>query len=153
MIWQAARVVDRDADRLTLRFSAPEACERCARGDGCGAGNFARLFGRRDTQVVLPAELVVAVGERVRVGLEPGHLALAAVVHYGIALAGFLLGAVAGHAIAGDTPLRDPAALASGLAGLVVVARWVSPRLRPTWNPVVAHLSCPENDTNSASRD
>lgn len=99
--------------------------------------------------MALPARLPVAVGERVRVGFKPVHLAMAAMVYYGIPLTGFLFGAVLGHALAAEGPLRDPAALALGLAGFIFTVRWVSPRLLPVWNPVLAHLSCPEDDTNS----
>lgn len=149
MIWQTARVVDRDADRLTLSFSAPETCQRCARGEGCGAGVFGRLFARRETRVALPTRLAVAVGDHVRVGLEPGHLALAAGLHYGLPLAGFLVGAAMGHAALSDSAFRDLAALATGLVGFFLVAGLVSRRFRPTWNPVVEHLSCHQDDTNS----
>ncbi len=149
MIWQPARVIDRDADRLTLSFSAPETCQRCARGEGCGAGVFGRLFARRETRVALPARLAVAVGDHVRVGLDPAHLALAAGLHYGLPLIGFLVGAATGHAVFSDIAFRDAAALAAGLVGFFLMARFVSRRLRPVLNPVVQHLSCHQDDTNS----
>lgn len=153
MIWQLARVVDRDADRLTLLLSAPETCERCARGEGCGAGVFSRLFTRRETRLVVPARLAVSAGDHVRVGLAPAHLALAAGLHYGLPLAAFLVGAAAGHAAVSGSPLRDAAALAFGLVGFMLATRLVSRRLRPRLNPVVAHLSCSPGDTNSFSSE
>ncbi|WP_376696440.1 SoxR reducing system RseC family protein [Wenzhouxiangella sp. EGI_FJ10305] len=153
MIWQLARVVDRDADRLTLAFSAPETCERCARGAGCGAGVLNRMFTRHESRLVVPARLAVSAGEHVRVGLEPGHLALAAGLHYGLPLAAFLVGAAAGHTAVAGSPLRDAAALAFGFVGFILVARFVSRRLQPTLNPVVEHLSCSPDDTNSFSSE
>lgn len=149
MIWQPARVVDRDVDCLTLSFSAPEICQRCARGEGCGAGVFGRLFARRETHVALPARLAVSVGDHVRVGLEPGHLAMAAGLHYGLPLAGFLVGTAIGHVALSGSAFNDAAALAAGLVGFFLMARFVSRRLRPTLNPVVEHLSCHQDDTNS----
>lgn len=150
MIWQTARVVAHDADRLTLVFSAPESCERCARGEGCGAGVFGRLFGRRETRVRLPASLAVADGEWVRVGLDPRQLAMAAGLHYGLPLAGFLAGAVLGHVMLPGSAIRDLVALAAGLAGFFLVARVVAWRLRPTLNTVLERLSCTDGDTTSS---
>lgn len=146
MIWQIARVVACDADRLSLEFAAPEGCERCMRGEGCGAGVFAGMFGRRRTRLTVTSGLVVAGGEWVRVGLEPRRLAMAAGVHYGLPLAGFLAGALAGHASLPDGSLRDPAGLVAGLAGFALVARVVVTRLRPILNPVVERLSCRHDD-------
>jgi len=147
MIWQLARVLARDADWLTLVFSRPENCARCARGEGCGAGVFARLFSRREMQLRLPAGPNVACGEWVRVGIRPGRLAAAAGLHYGLPLAGFLCGALAGHAAAPENGLRDLAALAGGIAGFVLAVRLVSRRIRPQLEPVVERLSCGSGDT------
>lgn len=150
MIWQIARVVAFDAERLTLAFSAPDACQRCAQGRGCGAGVFGRLFSRRATRVNLPAKLSVSPGEWVRVGLEPRQLAFAAAMHYGLPLLGFLAGSVAGHMALSGGAGRDLAALAAGLAAFFLVARSVSGRMRPAWNPVLERLSCAPGAANSS---
>ncbi|MEE4302720.1 MAG: SoxR reducing system RseC family protein [Wenzhouxiangella sp.] len=150
MIWQLARVVSIDAERLTLSFSAPEECQRCARGEGCGAGVFARLFSRRSTRVTLPGSLAVSCGDWVRVGLEPRQLVLAAAVHYGLPLLGFLSGAVAGHLAMGDGPGQDAAALATGLVVFAAVARMLARSERPLLNPALERLSCTRGDTKSS---
>lgn len=150
MIWQTARVVANDVDRLTLVFAAPESCQRCARGEGCGAGVFGRLFGRRETRVLLPANVTVACGEWVRVGFEPRHLAQAAGLHYGLPLLGFLAGATVGHGLMPDSASRDFVALVVGLGGFFLVAGFVARRLRPALNPVVERLSCTESATTSS---
>ncbi|RFF30427.1 SoxR reducing system RseC family protein [Wenzhouxiangella sediminis] len=150
MIWQLARVVSIDAERLTLLFSAPEECERCARGEGCGAGVFARLFSRRATCVTLPGSLPVSCGDWVRVGLEPRQLAFAAAVHYGLPLLGFLAGVVAGHVAMGGRPGQDAGALAAGLVAFLAVARLLARGARPVLNPALERLSCTRGDTNSS---
>lgn len=146
MIWQSARVVARDADRLTLLFSAPESCARCARGEGCGAGAFGRLFSRHETRVCLPSGLEVTSGEWVRIGLDSRQLAVAAGLYYGLPLAGFLGGALAAHFVIPD---GDLIALASGLAGFFLSVYFVGRQMRPTLNPVVERLSCSQSDTIS----
>lgn len=149
MIWQTARVVSIDSDRLTLVFSAPRNCQRCERGEGCGAGVFGRLFSRRETRVMLPASLAVACGDWVRVGLESRRLAAAAGVYYGLPLIGFLAGAIAAHVMMPSSAIRDPVALAAGLAGFLLLSRFVARRAQPGLNPVVERLSCSEDDTTS----
>ncbi|NBD96348.1 MAG: hypothetical protein GVY11_07735 [Gammaproteobacteria bacterium] len=148
MIWQIARVLARDSDRLSVEFTAPEGCERCMRGEGCGAGLFARLFSQRRTRLTVASRIAVTGGEWVRVGLEPRQLAIAAGLHYGLPLGGFLAGALAGHALLPDGALRDPAALAAGLAGFALVTRLLVKRLRPALNPVVERLSCRHDDAS-----
>lgn len=152
MIWQVARVLARDGDRVTLVFAAPEQCERCARGEGCGAGVFARLFGRRETRVALPVAAEFLPDEWVRVGLAPGRLAVAATLHYGLPLAGFLVGAVAGHAATSGGAAGDLLALGGGIAGFAFMVAFVGRRLRPSLNPVVERLSCRAGDSTSCSR-
>jgi len=149
MIWQLARVVSREAEELILVFSAPEGCERCAGGAGCGAGVLGRLFARRETQVRLPANLTVASGDWVRVGFEPRHLARSAGLHYGLPLIGFLAGAVAGHMLMSDSLGRDFVALGGGLVGFFLVVQFVARRLRLRSNAVVERLSCAHGDTTS----
>jgi sigma-E factor negative regulatory protein RseC len=134
---------------LKLVFSAPEQCQRCARGDGCGAGVFARLFTRSETLLPVPPGAALADGDWVRVGLEPRRLAVAAAWHYGLPLAGFLLGAAVGHAALAAWTFRDPVALAAGLAGFVVATRLSAMLGQPSLNPVVERLSCKTGNTKS----
>lgn len=149
MIWQIARVAAVDAGRLQLVFSAPERCERCARGEGCGAGVFARLFSRRETLLPAPPGVALADGDWVRVGLDPRRLAVAAAWHYGLPLAGFLIGAATSHAALAAWTFRDPAALAFGLAGFLLASRLAAGLGQPALNPVVERLSCKTGDTKS----
>lgn len=150
MIWQTARVEAGDRGRLTLTFSAPSACARCERGVGCGAGAFSGLLQRRHTQVEVAATLDVAGGEWVRVGVAPRVLALAACLHYGLPLIGFLALAAVVHGLTPDPAWRDVAALVGGLAGGVIVHRVIGRRLPLAADPVVERLSCADSDSNSS---
>ncbi len=150
MNWQIARVVARDAERLTLAFSPAEHCRRCAGGAGCGAGTFARLFRRGEARMVIPARAEISGSEWVRVGLEPKQLALAAALHYGLPLAGFLAGAAAGQVTASETAFGDLAALSIGLVGFMLAAAVASRRSRLLWNPAIERLSCEDGDTKSS---
>ncbi|NBB92419.1 MAG: hypothetical protein GVY32_04525 [Gammaproteobacteria bacterium] len=152
MNWQIARVTDRDGDRLTLVFSPISNCSRCARGEGCGAGVFAGLFRRADRPLVIAAPADVSEGDWVRVGVGQRTLLTSALVHYGIPLAAFLIGAAAGHALADGAAGRDFAALAAGLAAFALSLRALRARPMLAVNPVVERLSCMSDDSNSSGR-
>lgn len=151
MIWQTARVDSGDRGKLMLTFSAPSACARCDRGDGCGAGVFSGLLQRRRTRVEVAATLDVTGGEWVRVGLAPRVVAVAACVHYGLPLIGFLALATAVHGLTPDSAWRDAAVLAGGLAGFVLVHRAIGCWLPLAAEPVVERLSCTETDSKSTN--
>lgn len=150
MIWQLGQVVDRSGGELVVVISAPEHCQRCARGAGCGAGVFSQLFARRDTRLKLPDQPGLAVGDWVRLGVTPNALASASAAHHGTALVGLLAGAWLGHRL-GPQGYQDFAALAVGLAGLAVFAGPLGRRLPVRLNPVVQRLSCSESDAKSSS--
>lgn len=149
MIWQIARVDASDLGRLKLAFSTPSMCSRCSRGEGCGAGVFGGLILRGVTRVELPFEAAFAAGEWVRVGLSSRLLAFAALLHYGLPLAGFLAGAAAAHLLTDHSAWQDGAALAGGLAGLLIVVFVARRHALLEVNPVVERLSCTRDDSNS----
>src|SRR5690554_6524013 len=121
MIWQIARVVAGPGG-LVLEFSSPDACERCNRGEGCGAGLFSGLVLRGRSRMELSGHRELVNGERARVGLPTDRLAVAGVLFYGLPLLGFLLGALALHLLLGPVAWRDIGALGGGLTALAVVA-------------------------------
>ena len=98
-------------DRLIASVERRTACARCLDGRGCGMG----LLGRRSDGAVtlkLPAPRQrPAVGSSVALAASPGVLR-AALVGYGLPLAGVLAGAASG-----------PLAAAAGLAAGILVAR------------------------------
>lgn len=153
MIWQVARVFAGPGGHLALELSSPEVCQRCSRGEGCGAGLFAGLLLRGHSRLELAGRSDLAVGDWVRAGLPAGQLARASVVFYGLPLAGFLIGALGLHGLLGPVAWRDVAALGGGLAGLAAVA--LALRLRPLrgLEPVIERLSCIEGATISTDEN
>ncbi len=110
-------------DRLVASVARRRACARCLDGGGCGMG----LLGRRAADTVtltLPAPRQrPAIGSRIALAANPGVLA-AALVGYGLPLAGILVGALSG-----------PMAAVSGLAAGMLVARCLA-RGRVHWRVV-----------------
>src|SRR5690554_3722618 len=101
MVWQVARVLAGPGGHLALEFSSPEVCQRCSRGEGCGAGLFAGLLLRGRSRLDLAGRSDLAVGDWVRAGLPAGQLAWASVLYYGLPLSGFLIGALGLHLLPG----------------------------------------------------
>lgn len=151
MNWQLARVIESGAGRLTLAFSTPSTCSRCARGDGCGAGLLGALVMHSVTRLELPAETEARVGERVRVGIVPSSLAAAAAVHYGLPLLAFLAGATLAHASSAGSGFQDPAALAGGVALFAASVPLIRRFVPITVNPRIERLSCTTDASTSCN--
>jgi len=101
-------------------------CARCASGRGCGAGIIAARAGRRRLEVAVSERLDLAQGDTVDIRLAPGNVLRAALIVYGLPLAG----AAAAAALAYTASLGDPAAAAMALAGLLSGAMIGRRRLR-----------------------
>lgn len=132
-LWQEAQVVAEPGGRIGLEFR-PVACSRCAAGQGCGAGVFARLFSRRPVRLPGPPGLAASPGTRVRVGLPAASLARIALRLYGLPLLAFVAAAAAAGSLAA-TPamadfLADFLALAAGLIAGGAVLAWQGMRVR-----------------------
>lgn len=141
LLWQPATVVTAEPGRLVVSFQPLSQCQRCLSGQGCGAGVFGRLFPSRSTSLTLNDRHSFEPGERVRVGLRPAQLLRAALVLYGLPLAGFLTGLLLGQLLWPDQAFGELFALVLGLAcgaGLLMVFRRRSLAL----NPIVQPLSC-----------
>lgn len=104
-----------------LDVDASAACPRCAAGKGCGAGLVTDAARRVDARVV--PGLDVKAGETVTISLEPGRVVRAALLVYGVPLAGAVVGAI----LAWRMNLGDIGAAGIAIAGLaagLVAARW-----------------------------
>lgn len=120
ILWQWARVVDDGRGGLALEFEDPACCERCRLGQGCGAGQFARLFRRGDPiRLTAPATLDATPGARVQVGIDGRCLLLGAGSMYLLPVLGFVAAVSAVDALLGG---NEPIALLCGLA--VAVGNW-----------------------------
>ncbi len=123
----------------SIRVLPPSACAKCASGEGCGAGLFARLLRMRPTSIDLPVSAATRPGQRVWLAMDEQQLARQALFWYGLPVLGFLAGAalpvwlLAGSASGGNLSV-DGLSLLSGLSGLAMcwlaVRRWQHP-VRP----------------------
>jgi len=112
--------------RAIVAIEAATACARCASGRGCGAGVFTARQGVRRLEVALAAGSGLAEGDVVNIELAPGNVLRAALLVYGLPLAG----AAAGAALAFAAALGDAGAAAMALAGLAAGAVAGRRRLR-----------------------
>ncbi|SRR6056297_2588105 len=141
-IWQPATVLSTGNGRVRLRFDRLDQCERCLRGEGCGAGVFSQLFSRRSTVLELASHQAWRAGQRVRVGISPAELLPGAIATYGWPLIGFLLGAIIGQVIGPSHWDSDSSALLGGLV-LGALTTWISWRkAHHEGNPVIEAVSC-----------
>jgi sigma-E factor negative regulatory protein RseC len=147
--WHVAQVLETGSGRVRVRFERPRFCERCQRGQGCGAGVFSRLFPRRSTEVVIKTSLAPAIGDWVRIGIPGSALALTALFVYGLPVFAFVLGALPAHWWIESPLWRDLLSLAGGVV-LALVTWRVGRRFDPRQlNPVVEPLSCASIATKS----
>lgn len=101
-----------------VTLQAPAACPRCAEGRGCGANPFGRRRKSGLVTVRLPADCAARPGDPVRLCLAEGQLLRAALLVYGLPLAGSVLAAVA----AWSAGAGEGASVLAVLAGLAVGA-------------------------------
>ena len=111
-----ARIVAIVDGRARVAVTA-SACPRCAAGKGCGAGLLARQDVPREIELELDDRLRLEVGDTVRLSLEPSKLLRAAVIAYGLPLAGVVTLPAAAWFLAG--PLTEAAAVSAAGVGLV----------------------------------
>lgn len=127
LIWQSGVVRSRDGHRW-LEFEDPGACNRCRQGQGCGAALFSRLFQRPAVTVPLLREHAgLAPGQRVRAGVEPRWLMVAAAALYLLPVSSFLAGCLAADAL---WPRDDMAALCGGVLLALLSIQVIRRRLR-----------------------
>ena len=96
-----------------VEIAAAPGCARCASGKGCGAGVLAGDERPRSVEARIAHGLAVREGDSVCVRLAPKNLLRAALIVYGLPLAG----AIAASAVAHLLGARDPAAVAMVLVG------------------------------------
>lgn len=121
VVWQIGRVVQGDHGEILIEFRDPAACRRCKSGKGCGAGQFARLFGRgRPVRFTAPGADALPLGTLVRVGIDARWLMLAAAASYLVPVLAFIAGALAAGPVLGQ---GDVAALIGGL--IATAAAWL----------------------------
>ncbi len=126
LITERARVL-RVVDHVAwVHCESQSGCARCAAGEGCGAGLFARLLRGRLQELPVPVPRgfgSLAAGDHVLLGLSAAAVQNASILLYGAPLAALLLGALAGDLAIGG----DAGALPGAILGLVTGA-WFAHR-------------------------
>lgn len=107
-------------------------CGRCHEEGGCGGGAESRC----DAFVVL-SELDVKPGDRVQIDIPEGAALRAALLAYGLPLAGVLVGAAAAHLFVGSDAATLAGACAGFFASLLLMRRV---RHRGTARPRIASI-------------
>lgn len=91
LLWQPARIVVDASGQRWLEFDRLSDCAPCRAGTGCGASQWARLFGTGPTRrMPLPPACELPSGTRVRAGMPARVLVLAAAQLYLLPLLTFL---------------------------------------------------------------
>lgn len=124
MITERARVLRVAGDTAWVQCESQAGCARCAAGEGCGGGLFARLLRGRlqELPVALAGSDVVHAGDGVLIGLSTSAVQRASFLMYGLPLLALILGSLAGDFALGN----DAAALLGGViaaAGAFAYAR------------------------------
>ena len=117
---------DTGGTRAIVDVEAEFACARCAAGRGCGAGILSGRPGTRRLEVTVDRDLELAVGDAVSLSLGHGNVLRAALIVYGLPLAGAAAGAVLAYLLA----LGDGGAAAMAIGGLLAGAMISRRRLR-----------------------
>ena len=117
-------LVDRSDGTRAVVAVAAVACPRCREGKGCGAGLLMQGPAQRHVEATIRDGLEPAVDDVVELTLAPDNLLRAALIVYGLPLAG----ATGGAAFGWGMQLGDAAA--AGCALLGVLAGLVAGRLK-----------------------
>lgn len=127
LLWQPARIVEDDGGRRWLEFESLSDCARCRAGTGCGASQWARMFGSGPVRrMPLPSDCELPNGTAVRAGLPASALVRAAGRVYLLPLLVFIA------ALAGQERLTvpEPLALVLALAAAAGLLLWTRVRDR-----------------------
>lgn len=131
MLEQTAEVVKIAADGgVWVQAVEPSGCGTCG-GQGCSSRRIAELFQRKPRHFLVDCDLALAPGERVVVGIAHGSVLKSALRLYGLPLGLMLTGALLVQAVQpGDGP---------ALAGMLLggLAGWLLARGGKTQRPVV----------------
>lgn len=140
-----AIIRDAGGTRAIVDVETRAVCARCAAGRGCGAGIFTARSGRRRLEVAVGPHTELAEDDVVAIELAPGNVLLAALIAYGLPLAG----AAAAAALAYSLSLGDAGAAALALGGLCAGALIGRRRLQgeaclARFTPTVSRRVAPE---------
>jgi sigma-E factor negative regulatory protein RseC len=112
----SGKIISVCADTATVSI-ADTGCPRCAAGKGCGAGLLTGRTGSTEVELQLPPGHHYRAGDKVTLSIASSSLLRAALLAYGLPLAGTVLALTLGWLLM--APLSDLAAALIALAGLL----------------------------------
>ena len=120
MIESRARVLWSSNGRMRVRVEdRPVGCGRCDEPGGCRSVRLTEALGGPTEEFELVNAVHARQGDEVWIRIQSGAPLRAAIASYGLGALLLLIGAGAGHYLAG-TGYEDVAALAGGVSGLVL---------------------------------
>ena len=144
-------VVAITVDSVIIDVDALPACQRCARGKGCGAGLLSGDERKRRIEVPRPAEMNLAAGDRVVLELSSRTVLRAATYAYGLPLLIMMVALGLGSSVAG--PLDEVTAILLAGAGLLTgmaISRWrLSDACPNAYMPAICAVSLAANEVDS----
>lgn len=114
---------DENGLRAVVGIDVAAACPRCAAGKGCGAGIFVDTGTRRHVEAAVRPGLQLRKGDLVEVALAPENLLRAALIVYGLPMAGAILAAAIAYAL-GVSELFAAISALAGLGAGLLLGRW-----------------------------
>jgi sigma-E factor negative regulatory protein RseC len=120
MIEQNVQVVRCTEQRIWVRMGSQSGCTACDKGNGCGAGVFAKLLQRKPAIIELPRQAVdVKPGQMVTLAFPEQVYLMMVLAYYGWPLLAALIGAAVAYALGGwlrlGTVMLDVVTLLGGL--------------------------------------
>ncbi len=112
----SGKIISVRADTATVSV-ADTGCPRCAAGKGCGAGLLTGRPGSTEVELQLPPGHRYRAGDTVTLSIASSSLLRAALLAYGLPLAGTVLALTVGWLVM--APLSDFAGVLIALAGLL----------------------------------
>lgn len=140
-VWQSGVVVRCTDTGVRVRFEPLAHCQRCLRGEGCGAGVFSRLFAGRRAELDVVTSARLKSGQAVRIGITSWALVRLAAAVYGLPVVVFILAAVAAATLVPPGGLQDLLALCSGTLGASGAVFYVVRQRSGLLNPRLELLS------------
>ena len=127
MIEETAEVVGIDDEGVWVETRRRSTCSGCAAEHGCGTAVLSKVLGTRRTRIRVLADMPLAVGDRVLIGIAERALVRGSLAVYAVPLLALLLGAVLGRLGAGSGlwASGEAASLVLGLAGLAAGLLWL----------------------------
>jgi sigma-E factor negative regulatory protein RseC len=127
MIEESAQVVRIDENGVWVETRRRSTCSGCAAEKGCGTAVLSKVLGNRRTQIRVLADMPLAVGDQVLIGIGEQALVRGSLAVYAVPLLLLLLGAVLGRLGAGSGLWTngEAASLLLGLGGLAAGLLWL----------------------------